>query len=156
MISRLLYSKAIFLPYSLFGDADWGQVVLDEAFFIGMFRTWIARINGFWAIFSPIRAILGIRVLIFDVQHLPDQCNFSGFCFTRIHRLKSVSNLIGSFTPVRFRDDKTRSKNILIHPKVSRRILHLMQLRRVRSGHRHNVQPELVIKVAGLLPLVGR
>jgi hypothetical protein len=48
------------------------------------------------------------------------------------------------------------SKSILIHPKMRRRVLDAVQLRRVARHLGDDVQPELVVEVARLLPLVGR
>jgi hypothetical protein len=39
---------------------------------------------------------------------------------------------------------------------MSRRVLHPVQLWRIGTGHGHNVEPELVIKMASLFPFVRR
>ena len=61
-----------------------------------------------------------------------------------------------ALSPRVFVDEETCRHNILVHPELGRGILDAVELRVVRLGSRHDIEPELGPKVAGLFPLVGR
>jgi hypothetical protein len=61
------------------------------------------------------------------------------------------SHLVG--TPAILWNDETCREDVFIHPEMRRRIVDTVQPRRVGSCIGDDIEPELVVKVAGLLPL---
>lgn len=53
-------------------------------------------------------------------------------------------------------DDEAGGEDVLVHAKVDCRVLDAMQLGHVAGRLSDDVEPELLVEVAGLSPLVGR
>ena len=59
-------------------------------------------------------------------------------------------------SPLLFWNNEPRSENVLTQLELRCRVLNVLQLRRVGRSLGDDVEPELVAKVPGFLPLVSR